>query len=226
MRASVPLVLLACLALAAGAGAQGGSCGAGIEPPRLVSHLRRLSPGSAIVVDPGTQDLPDDVRLVGAGETPHRLRPIELARRLIALTLPADLAPGEYELRGLPGPSHGPYTVDAIALPAPPAAPRATLRRSERHDAGGLGEGTYEITLDAIVRGDVPTGAIALVGRWRDGEREASSWGNTSGAPISLASLVPCGGHGELAERGTRVRLRWVDAHGQLGAESRPVRVR
>lgn len=222
------LSLFAGAALPADGRAQAGSCAADAPvPAHLLSSGHEVPRGAGLVLDPGTASL-EEVRLVGAGETPHRLTVEPVAERLVVLRIPATLAPGEYELRGVTLSHARPFDVTDAPLPTAPAAPRVSaLRRREHHDTGSPEHADmYEIALEATLRGEVPDGVIALVGRWSDDEGEETSWGATSATPVVLASLRPCAGRGRVPDRGTRIRLRSLDRFGQLSPETAPRRVR
>lgn len=198
-------------------------------PARVVSSTHAVPRGAGIVLDVGTIPL-DDVRLVGPGERPHRLDVEPVTDRLAVLRVPATLAPGEYDLRGVtlsPGRDR-PLEVTDAAVPAPPPVPRlASLRRREHHDTGSPDHSDMvEIALEATLRGDAPDGVVALVARWTDDEGEHATWGAVSSTPIVLATLRPCASRGEVAERRTRVRLFYVDGFGQRSVETSARRVR
>lgn len=212
------------------AGAQtGGSCASDRAEPASVRGSHTLPRGAAIVLDLGDSPL-DEARLV-SGMAPHSLEVEVIADGLVLLRPPEGLAAGEYELEGVTIPHDGrhdrPFTITDDALPEPPPAPRLSrLSRVEEHDSGSMGETDYRIALEATLRGEHPDGVVALLGRWTADDGERTEWAGLTGDPITLASLVPCAGRGEVPTTGTRMRFRYVDRYGQLSAETSARRVR
>ncbi len=201
-----------CVALAAAPAATRARCAIqrlGIEPLTPLSQPLPVGAGIVLALRPGSHDTDAQLGAVTIGTVGMGGGGLVMTTPLapgLAVASLAGMPPGRHTLRGI-GPTEIPFTIDARALPAPPAAPRvASITVTERGRAG------------TSVSGDVSApGAVALtleVGGTHIGYGLVPPRGPADLHPFGRCASPPSSYR--IARRGESIVVRAVDAYGRL----------